>query len=78
MKAEDIRTVHDAVPFRPFNLVLADGRAFRVPHPDFLSISPKGTALALWEEDGGIGSYLDTALITEIRLEAKGSKRRRS
>lgn len=61
MRADDIRKLQDAVPFRPFSLVLADGRAFRVPHPDFLSVSPKGTALSLWDEDGSIGGYLDTA-----------------
>jgi len=72
--------VYDAIPFQPFSLVLADGRAFRVPHHDFLSIAPKGTALVLWAEDGGIGSILDAALIAEIRMEsdgAKHSKRRR-
>ena len=80
MRADDIRKVQDEVPFRPFSLVLADGRAFRVPHPDFLSISPKGAALSLWAEDGTIGSYFDTSLVAEIRMEgngAKHSKRRR-
>ncbi len=75
MRAEDIRKVHDAVPFKPFSLVLADGRAFRVPHPDFLSVSPKGTALSLWDEDGTIGAYLDTALVAELRMEAPGTRR---
>jgi hypothetical protein len=80
MRADDIRKLHDAVPFRPFSLVLADGRAFRVPHPDFLSVSPKGTALSLWAEDGSIGSYLDITLIAEVRMRTSGtkaSKRRR-
>ena len=80
MRADDIRKVQDEVPFHPFSLVLADGRAFRVPHRDFLSISPKGTALSLWAEDGSIGSYFNTALVAEIRMEANGSrhsKRRR-
>ena len=80
MRAEDIRKVQDAVPFRRFSLVLADGRAFPVPDPDFLSVSPKGTALSLWDKDGSIGSYLDTALVAGIRLDTNGtkhSKRRR-
>ena len=74
MKAEDIRRVHEAFPFRPFSLVLADGRAFRVPHSDFLSVSPKGGALFLWAEDGGIGGILDTALIAEVRFKANGTR----
>jgi hypothetical protein len=74
VKVEDIRRLHEAVPFHPFSLVLADGRAFRAPHHDFLSLAPKGTAIVLWAEDGGVGSYLDSALIAEFRMEANGSK----
>ena len=80
MRADDIRRLHEAVPFQPFSLVLADGRDFHVPHHDFLSIAPKGTALCLWADDGGIGSYLDTALVAEVRMAPNGarhSKRRR-
>jgi hypothetical protein len=80
MRADDIRKLRDAVPFRPFSLVLADGRAFPVPHPDFLSVAPKGTDISLWAEDGTIGSYLDSALVAEVRMHANGrhSKRRRA
>jgi hypothetical protein len=75
MKAEAIRKLHHAEPFQPFSLVLADGRSFHVPHPDFISVSPKGTALSLWAEDGTIGGYLDSALIAEIRMDASASKK---
>ena len=81
MKADDLRKLHGSVPFQPFSLILADGRSFHVPHPDFFSIAPKGTALVLWGDDGGIGSYLDPALIAEVRMDANGgsksAKRRR-
>jgi hypothetical protein len=75
MRLEDIRSAHDALPFQPFSLVLADGRAFRIPHPDFLSMGPKGTALVFWTEEGHIGSILDAALIAEIRMETNGTRR---
>ena len=81
MRTDDIRKLREAVPFSAFNLVLADGRSFSVPHPDFLSIAPKGTALVLWAENGGIESILDAALIAELRMGAtavKRSKRRRA
>ena len=77
MRVDELRRLHDAVPFQPFQLVLADGRAFPVPHPDFLSIAPKGTALALWAEDGGIGAYLDPNLIAEVRMDAGKSAKKR-
>lgn len=75
MKVEDIRGVRDAAPFQPFSLVLADGRSFLVPHHDFLSLAPKGTALVLWTDDGHISSILDAALIAEIRMETNGTSR---
>lgn len=28
-------------PFRPFVIHTADGRSYRVPHPDFVSFHPK-------------------------------------
>lgn len=79
MRADDLRTVREAIPFRAFDIVLADGRAFPIPHPDFLSITPKGSSLVLWAKDGSIGSILDATLIAELRMApANGSKRRRS
>jgi len=81
MRAEDLRKLHDAVPFRPYILVLADGREFPVPHPDFANISPKGTAVSLWDEDGSIGAYLDINLVTEVRTKTRAkraSKKRKS
>lgn len=78
MRADDLRKVREAVPFQPFDIVLADGRAFGIPHPDFISIAPKGSALMLWAPDGGVGSILDPALIAEVRMTpANGRKRGR-
>lgn len=36
-----IRTVLRQQPFQPFSLRLADGRELRVPHPDFVALSPR-------------------------------------
>ena len=80
MVIQPIRAFNHASPFRPYEIRMASGERYRVPHPDFLSVSPKGTALSLWDEDGSIGAYLETALV-EVRMNARGSrrsKRRRS
>jgi hypothetical protein len=29
-------------PFRPFKLVLADGRSFTIEHPEFAAMNPNG------------------------------------
>jgi hypothetical protein len=77
MKADDLRALQHAVPFQAFSLALADGRSFDVPHPDFISVAPKGTAVALWDKDGNIGGYLDSALIAEVRIAQAGRTPRR-
>ncbi|MGL4553696.1 MAG: hypothetical protein ACRC33_21240 [Gemmataceae bacterium] len=42
MTVDQLRATRDAVPFRPFLIHLTDGRAYRIPHRDYLSISPSG------------------------------------
>lgn len=39
MTLDQMRSVRDAIPFRPFTIQLADGRSFRIQHRDFLSVS---------------------------------------
>ncbi len=42
MTINQIRKLHQARPFHPFRLHLADGRALEVPHPEMLAIMPPG------------------------------------
>lgn len=40
----DVAGVRDALhkhPFEPFSIRLADGRSLRVPHPDFVALTPR-------------------------------------
>lgn len=53
MDIEKIRSLRLAHPFRPFNLVLADGRKLPVEKPYFLGISPDRAALLHSSVDGG-------------------------
>lgn len=41
----EIRAYLQAVPFRPFAIHTSDGRSFRVQHPDFLTVTPRGRIL---------------------------------
>jgi hypothetical protein len=53
MNVEDIRKLRLADPFKPFRLVLGDGRSLPVERPSFLSISPVGGAVVHSSEKGG-------------------------
>jgi hypothetical protein len=40
---KSIREFNHAVPFVPYEVHMASGETFEVPHPDFVSISPRGS-----------------------------------
>jgi hypothetical protein len=35
----------------PFTLRMADGREYLVPHPDYISLSPKGTFVTVYDDE---------------------------
>lgn len=67
MTIQQLRGAHRATPFRPFTIHMADGRAFHVPHPDFLSMSPTGRTVIVYQEEDEF-SILDLLLMTEIKV----------
>ena len=68
MTSQQLRETRDANPFRPFTIHLTNGRTFRVPHRDFVSISPTGRTVMIYKEDAF--SILDMLLVTELEVEA--------
>lgn len=68
MNVDQIRLVREANPFVPFTVHLADGRSHRVPHRDYLSMSPGGRTVIVYESDEA-GHLLDSLLITELSLD---------
>jgi hypothetical protein len=67
MTTEQLRTAHRSKPFRPFNIHMADGRIFSIPHPDFLSMSPVGRTVVVYHPDDS-ASIVDLLLMTEQKL----------
>jgi hypothetical protein len=43
MVMDSIREFNRSVPFVPYEIHTASGERYSVPHPDFISISPKGS-----------------------------------
>ena len=68
MTAEQLRTMRDSNPFRPFIIHLADGRAFTIPHRDFVSQSPGGRTIIVYGSDESF-SVLDLFLVTELEVQ---------
>ena len=40
---ESMRQFNRSVPFAPYEIHTASGERYSVPHPDFISISPRGS-----------------------------------
>ncbi|HEY7424778.1 MAG TPA: hypothetical protein VH682_11160 [Gemmataceae bacterium] len=68
MTAEQLRTMRDANPFRPFTIHLADGRTLAVPHRDFVSQSPSGRTIIVYRPDDTF-SVVDLYLVTELEVQ---------
>lgn len=66
MTIEQLRRAIRAQPFRPFMISLADGRRFRVRHPDFVLIGPEAGRTFVVVEKGEDYSVLDVFLVTSI------------
>ena len=66
MKAR-IRELLHAVPFRPFIVHMADGREYRVDHPDFVFAPPTNQSRVIIEEpENGRTHHLSALLMTSI------------
>ena len=50
----NVRQFLEAAPFEPFTIVSTGGRRYYVPTPDHAGVSPKGTDIVVWFDDGGI------------------------
>jgi hypothetical protein len=67
-----VKRLAEARPFKPFVLVLPNGREIVIPHPEFISISPSGVTAAVWHKDGG-GEWVDLRLVVSTREDRKSA-----
>lgn len=70
MTLDQLRSLRDASPFRPFTIHLAGGRSLRIPHRDFVSVSPGGRTLIVYQADEAF-SVVDLLLVVELAVEGQ-------
>jgi hypothetical protein len=73
---DSIRQFNHAVPFVPYEIQMVSGERFKVPHPDFISISPRGSFVVLIDNQER-PHHLSSLLIERASL-LNGSRGRRS
>jgi hypothetical protein len=76
MTIEQLRKMHSARPFHPFDIHLADGRSLPVVSPEFLAVTPPGRTIGVGLKDGTI-EIVDLLLVTSLKPHANGHARRR-
>ena len=76
MTTAQLKKLHEARPFQPFEIHLADGSLLSVPHPEFLWVTPGGrtvwVALGAGEEDAA--AIVDLLLVTKL-VTGNGKKK---
>ena len=64
---ERIRELLQAVPFQPFVIYMADGRVFRINHPDFVLAPPTNQSWVIVAEESADRLHqLSALLITGV------------
>ena len=76
MVIQSIREFNHASPFRPYEIQMASGERYRVPHPDFAMVSPKGSFVIVFGKNER-PHHLSTLLI-ESALLLNGHHRRKA
>ena len=75
MTIQQLQPMHQARPFEPFDIYLADGRTIPVEHPEFLSRSPTGRTIVVGHMDG-THEIVDMLLVTTLKTRTNGSPKK--
>jgi hypothetical protein len=72
MKAR-IRELLHATPFQPFVIRLADGREYRIEHPDYVLAAGNDVPQITIEQPDGSQHFLSALLVTSVeRVDRNG------
>ena len=65
MTLNQFRQALSKQPFRPFRIILTDGRSFTIEHPEFAAMDPRGREVTFYEEDG-TQHFIEAVLVAEV------------
>jgi hypothetical protein len=76
MTVQQLRNMHQARPFKPFEIHLADGRSIPVDHPELLAVTSGGRTIAVAVEEDAV-EVIDLLLVTSLKPRSNGAPRGR-
>ncbi len=68
---DKIRELRHATPFQPFLIRMADGREYRIKHPDFVLAALSSLPLITVEEEDGQTHFLAEPLVVSVQVDAE-------
>lgn len=71
MTTQQMREWHQARPFQPFVIRMADGRSVVVKHPETMAISPVGRTITVYTRSGA-AQVIDLLLVTALKARRNG------
>jgi hypothetical protein len=75
MTTVKLRELHNARPFHPFIIHLADGRTVSVTHPEVMAVSPSGRTVHVVHKDDSF-NIIDLLLVTDLEVKSNGKSAR--
>lgn len=77
MGVKEIRELYSAAPFQPFELVLTNGTAIRVGHPEFMMFSADYRTVYAADERDGSTKRVDVKMIIALNELQNGAPPRK-
>lgn len=78
MTIEKLREAVQQRPFKPFTVLVADGREYYVPTPELISIAPRASRTFVVAHGEEEYTFLDLLLVTGLEFGASGRRRKAS
>ncbi len=72
-----VRDFIHATPFKPFVIRTADGKEFRIDHPDFIAVGSPTTPNIYIEDNDGHATFLSALLIASVATVSPKPRSRR-
>jgi hypothetical protein len=77
MLIQTIREMNNRVPFEPYEIHMVSGQHYRVPHRDFIAVSPRGSFVDLVDAEDRT-HHLSALLIERVSPVRRSGGRRKA
>ena len=69
MEAAKFLELSEALPFRPLQVFLNDGRSFVINHPDYLAFDGGTGTMTIYDEQSNFAEVIDIFAVVSVRHE---------